>query len=46
MGQMILIQIKKAGTGKDMTSLQLGLREQLWECIQAEPLNLAHSLFG
>lgn len=37
---------QKAGTGKDTTVLQLGLCEQLWEGIQAEPLNLTHSLFG
>lgn len=35
-----------AGTGKDMTVLQLELCKQLWEGIQAEPLNLTRSLFG
>ena len=37
---------QKAGTGKDMTVLQLELCKQLWEGIQAESLNLTQSLFG
>lgn len=45
MGQMVLIQIKKQELG-ETTVLQLGPCEQLWECIQAEPLNLIHSLLG
>lgn len=37
---------QKAGFVKGTTALQLGLCEQLQVAMQAEPLNLTHSLFG